>query len=677
MKFADFSRRHREQCIDDGRGWYETCFTFDGRKRPRETLRVCPEEATGLGESVTGGVDGRMGSDVRRWPETTLGHLGGLNVRSPRARVDAHARFTNDFSDDRRATHVASSEGQTRLYKKAPRGIILRWRYDKDGHHVHVQLARPTTDATSLRQQMVDANYRGVLDIATFPEGGGHDYLSRFLETNDMTFEQLSSGLRPRPGVYRVPLLTPRTTTSQYQWMPVSDDRLLLPSHGEIVRLQDGTSVVWCTLHGLRVASDKTVDAALEQPTLLNSVMPMTDREVVGAHDGGRVRWKAIASVPTSDTLRSYIVGASAPNMLSKVASSLSVSVRHSLADGGMICSVQRGGDTIATSTTSRYVTTPPVMGGVYVTDDGIRSGFPMTHTKDRTFVMEPYWKTDEHQNDADEILYVHTDRPGRAGLIGILHAILHGQASYVAAIASDPIWRAQLCGVLKLMPVAHPSVVLPEHELLIGPTDRLALAPDELHVRIKGSSKVLPLMHNHSDMVAPFYADLDALRDASHTIDDMDAILEPASDTARTECVLLRVDPETKRVNVVNDGATIFWSNTTVFSYRKRRWRNVASPITLAVDRFELLPAHIQGRGSFLVRTSNRILLLDVHASTDPRLLVLPTRPVYMSSIPPSTAHFMLRPYPSKADVQTMLDFCQSVQCRELFRACASTQQG
>lgn len=663
MDFAEFKKLQSSQSIDDGQGWYETCFTMDGQKRGRLSVRVCAQSHVSLGDSVAGGADGRMGSDIRRWPETALGYNDGLSTRSPRARLEAHSRQLGSL-DDRRASHALVSGDQVWLYKQAPLGIALRWRFDSDKQHVQIQLARPATDAASLRQQFVDAGSRH-LQGALFPENSGHGYVDDFLKLNDMSFDDVSSALRPRPCIIRVPLLTTSSNVADGRWNKMTHN-CVASTHGAAVSLDVSTTVMWCALHGLRsVICDREVHETRE-PVLLQSVHQSSCSEAIGLYEGGRLQWIVPPSPPTSESVRSYAIALSTANTPHKLPTSLVATIFHSDHDG-LSCEIQRDGRVISTAWSSPLSDAGLNLGALYTTDNGLRTGFPLTHTSQRTFVTDPSWQLDGYVNDANDVLLMHTDRQGRAGLLGILHILSQSRAKYVAIEAQDPVWRAQLCGVLKLVPVAHPDVTLPEEELLVQPEDTLALTPDERGVRIKNSSVVVPLLHNRTDMVQPFLIDANSLLCAKLSVQDMSDVLLPST-AARLESVILQLDKDTDCL-VAAPGASVPWTNSTVFSFRRHRWRNMMVPVPLKVDRFETLPVRLRSKGSLLVRTSTDTMLLDLHRITDSRSLVLPTWPVYKTSQQPSTPHLMLRPYPSRNDVESMKSFCTSTQCRELFR--------
>lgn len=608
-----------------------------------------------------------MGSDVRRWPNSVLGCNDRFCTHSPLARIDAHGRaFTN--MDDRRATHVCASDKQVWLYKRASCAIVLRWRFDADTRHVQVQLARDAANATNLRQQMVDAGYRGVLAAAQFPVDFDGDYVERFLALNDFEYDLIKGGLQPRPGILRVPIVARASSAAKgdARWRVMSV-YTGLPRHGQELLLGEGVSVVWCALHGVRTRTDLLPN--IEEKLL--SVIRMSaknDGENAASTKAGVVRWLPPVTLPNADSLRSYVVTTAAPTALQSVPSNLRV-LLHDNAKGATIrARVERDGTIVTTAVCRRADPNEIKAGGIYVTDEGLRTGFPLTHTSDRTLFFDnaAYDIDHTHRNDMLDLILAESDRPGRAGMLGILNALLRIRGRYLGVVSDAPLWRAQLCAVLKLVPVVG-IAPLPEDALVVENTDEICLTPDEKSVRVRKKPLVLPLI-NHVELVAPYFADSLSLEAADEDCALLDAHLDVADATLRADSVILRTD-ERGRLRATKCAPNVPWSADTIFAFRKRRWRNRPKPMPLRVDEFASIPDHLRRRGTLLIQTSQGVVLLDLHEFRDARTLILPTRSIYRSTSVEKIPNLMLRPFPSVKDMQTMIDFCNSMQCSELFR--------
>ena len=107
-------------------------------------------------------------------------------------------------------------------------------------------------------------------------------------------------------------------------------------------------------------------------------------------------------------------------------------------------------------------------------------------------------------------------------------------------------------------------------------------------------------------------------------------------------------------------------WSAEDNLGHRRRTWRNRYKPLQLEIDRFVPIDNRRADASGFSISTEACVLLFDNRKHTDPRLLVLPQKPIYRAT--GTVAPLMLRPMPELRDVRSMLEFCLSKDADALF---------
>lgn len=669
--FSEFDAEYARQYQNDGQGWYEACVTMDGRTRLRRSVRVCSESFRRLGETVRNGNDGRMGSDVRRWPQSLFD--ASLQGRSPVARICLHKLFTAAPTDDRTITHIRRLDGgDACVYRGMPSGIPLRWRFDPDGLHMQTQLSRQVNNASEWRQHLVEIGRPDLLKLV-FPTDSGDAYPIAFADANALPIKDVIAALSPRPQVYRIPLMdvvSPKDSTSRRGTWTLIDTPSVVHS-GETTTI-DGVDVTWCALTGqCRLKTFPLND--------VKDLLPITGvrRDERGAVNADccdkRVSWHdaSEARAPTLEELRQHIVRMCTPSSL-KTQLSSPCQMEHTVNardDGHVVRRVKAtdsAGDHAVRLTSGRYALDGAGM--LFPTDEALSSGFPHTHASDRTFSLDAKLVDADHENDADYVCRLQTQSTSKIAMLALLDGLSKTQnARFVVAETDDPVWRAQLAAILKMAPIRGDDTP-PELRRCLSEQDQICLSPDERMLRVRHRDLVLPILmgKDMSTLVAPAFDDANAFRGARVSLALIDELLLSVDADRNAVDVQLRLDPSAQTLYALS-GDT--WKNDTIFGFRRRRWMNCLRPIGVSIDTFRELPHPLYGASaSFLINTTTGDTgVVDNCACRDHRTLALPEHAAYASTgrVAPN---IMIRPFPSTKDIATMRSFCASSEADPLF---------
>lgn len=635
MEFAEFDRLHRNQCRDDDSGWYEACYTLDGQKRSRRTVRACDPMCSKLGESVRNGVDGRLSGGIRRWSQPILSDTKFEG--SSRVALMAVRPSTND----RAVTHAKCVGDTIDVYRRAPRGYILRRRPDADGRHVQMQLARPVCSASEFRQSLVDANLRGLAETARFSAMRHERYIESFLQENPgIRFEDFRQALRPRPGIFLVPLKN-EAAASRREWQQSQTPLLVC----------DDPSVHACALFG-----NRTFQSSTNCPGTLiaiDSLVTEDDGVTAFATGGMSLRWQRPAPNhrPTAEDVRSYLIRLASPQTIGPPCHAVEYDVKK---PDAMTVLVNASTRQAAGKSTLRCAPYRQKGGGfVFCTDEALRTGFPLTHRDRATTSLDSV----EEPNDLDDACHITCDGDARTAMCATLKGLmaLDHVPKLIVVDDPNPLTRARFAAILKMAPVVDDDSTLPEHEVLLNAGDEICLTPDEKNVRIRGKKGVVPLIHNVSPPAA--FSDCFAFNRAEVDSIALDDLLDEPCEANTTHRLRKRSDDDS--ILQADVSLTYPWSEGDNLGHRRRAWRNRYKPLQLQVDRFVPLDNRRAKASGFSILTEAGVLFFDNCKHRDPRLLVLPQKPIYRAT--GTVASLMLRPMPESSDVRSMLDFCQS----------------
>lgn len=670
--FSEFDAAYARQYQNDGQGWYEACVTMDGRTRLRRRVRVCSESCRRLGETVRDGGDGRMGSDVRRWPQSLFDAT--LQTRSPVARLHLHNMFTATPTDDRTITHIRRSDySHASVYRGMPTAIPLRWRLDPDGRHMQLQLARQVNNASEWRQHLIEVG-RPDLAKLKFPSQSGEAYPIEFANENNLALETIIAALSPRPMVFRVPLVNPTTTKTHESvrrgvWKTIDSPRVVRAAETTTI---DGVALTWCALTGeCRIKSLPTDD---------ERVLPITnvrrdESGVVNAdHDNKRISWhvNSDARAPTSEEMRQHLVRMCSPHSVKQPHVSLPrmEHVVNVLNDGKVVRRVKaiEAGSTVATARLIGGPYSQKAAGVLFTTDEALSSGFPHTHSSDRTLSFDPEIVDAEHMNDANRACIVQTDTTTRASMLALLDGLSNvNDYEFLIAETDDPVWRAQLAAILKMAPLGGLGPP-PELERCLAANDHVCLSPDERVLRVQKREWILPIVKGKDMMTlaAPAFKDAVTFRNMNVTPTLLDKLLLSVDVNRHEVDVQLRLDPSTQTLYVAPGEA---WKNDAVLGFRRKRWINCLKPIHVAIDTFCELPHPLYSTAAgFLIKTtSGDAGVVDNCVCRDHRTLALPESAAY-GCTGCVASNTLIRPFPSPKDLDTMRSFCASPDADALF---------
>lgn len=594
MSLVEFDRAIRNQYVAGEDGWYESCTTLDGRFRPTRSVRVCSDFAFEMGASVQrGGCDFRMGGDARRWPQSLLGHhaVGELSRRSASARME----LAN--SADKTVTHIRlSADGRSvRTYQALAPHALARWRVDEGGEHVIVQLLNTQGQAERYATLPLDAASSSS-DWKEAPQFLGPGQTVR-LDANHVSrwCEHL--------GTY--PLVS-----SPKGWATLSSIRSSKVANDMVFAdLMDRKGVVCWRQHG--------VDAACLTPERVRGAILRMLRPMPSASTG----WEADAEVALSRDAshRGIVIHVSTP--------SASATIR--------VGPFTRKG-----------------LGFLYETDDAIKTGLPMCHTETRTVNLDECSQVcGRHTNCAHRACFVSGDgrslpRPTLLAILRGLVAVDH-TCDLLVAEACNPVWRAQLAAVLKLMPV-YDGAVAPELRRCVDVGSRIALTPDETHVRIQGGDTTVRVLYRSACFACAAFA-------GPHHFDaSLFRTLQAAPPGAKVDITMRR------RGACFVASSDSAWMAHTVILYGRRKCYNRRAPLPVFVDRFV---ENTSPDVSILVETpSGNIGIVDFASCADPRALLLPSTPVYrVTSFTAGNGQLMIRPFPTPSELKSMLAHARS----------------
>ena len=647
MEFSEFERRHADQCRANQRGWYETCVTLDGKLRPKDTVRASSGDHARLGESVLHGINGNMGSDIRRWPQSLFD--ASKDRHSVAARLQVH-RTRCGTSDDRNAQYVRVHRNVAEIYKKMAPAFLLRWKLDSDGRHAQVQLAKAITSAEEMRESLVHSGYRALLDSARFPPSASAAYALDFAKLNSLDEAVLKATLQPRPGLVRLPVTRGGPLHTKWSVGLQFVDR-------ETVPLSQDVDAFWCAHLGNRAVVHADVTP---QSTPLSIVhRARRGRETTIRSEAGAVRWKSPRLDKTvDDVLYTYLTELAAPQLLQRTSTPSKVHAKR----GGLGVDFFYEGLRKGTVQQAGYMQKGG--GAVYTTDFGLSTGYPLTHTDDRTFTLDDAATLYRgYRNDAASAVHLRLEDASRGAFLGALHALstLKTTSTYLVSETSDPCRRMRLAGGLKMTAVNDNG---PEHARILTETDKICTTPDEANVRVKNRAEVFPLLQGCEGMVEPYFASSHDFNESRVDVEYMDAWLDAVADHTESFEVAIRMDGP----RLVLPKTMHCLHNSIVFRFKRRRWANRMKPIRVRIDEHGGLPRHITQRSNITLASgmAGATAVLDNRVHQDPRMLLLTQTPVYRST--GQSKPFMMRPFPSAADLQSMLRFCAAPESEELF---------
>ncbi len=668
MRIDEFHVVHSKQCGVDRNGWFQPCKLIDGTYRLPTTIRGCDVSCTNLGETVRIiDRDNRMGSGILRWPQSVFGTAGVL-ARSARARLKLHDN--SGSLDDRGITHVrrGANDAILHIYRALPRHAwILRARDHPDGEHVDLQLAKPVNSMEELKEMAGENAWDDSSIIPSAESIRKKGILAALLETNpSLEYAQISEMLTPRPGVFRVPNAS-QTKLGSVKFLPV---RNVKRSSDDTTLDIEQTRLVKCVHAGTR--------RLLIGPTETSCVCVQS---VSKEHDSVRVQTaaglfrymceKRQAMTPEHERqniLRFARFGGGSARRI--IHDECSVSVTQNPQDGRMVhVTVLYDGNVMANIFLRHTSYNRPGGGFLYVTDEGIATGHPLTHSDDRTINLDcDTLMCGKHRNLAGAACITSgngRDEP-RATLIGMLvglGSMLDASCLFIEAY--DPVWRAQLSSVLKVCPVVDDHKELPEFKR--QGVDKsgfveVALTPDETHVRINKSSKTIPLEEWRHEVVMPFFSTVSEFNAMAPTIETLSSLLEPCS-IGTTPHAVIKLVSRGSHLAIVS--STVKLSTTSIFRYRHEFYMNYHKSFVLHIDRF--VKIHVGSRLNLSVWAGDKKCVLDLSISTDPRTLLLPSNPIYKVT-GTLDCPVMYRPFPSANDIAGMLEFCRSTDADLLF---------
>jgi hypothetical protein len=606
-----------------------------------------------LGDGVLGGINGNMGSDIRRWPQSLFDKK--MNEQSVSARLNAYYRHCGSTSDQN-VQYVRLNDRTVEIYKKLAPAFVLRWKWDTDGRHVQVQLAKPIRRADEMREALIESGYRGIVSDPNiqYPPSDKFDYLLEFAKQNNIDENLLKKVLEPRPGIVRLPVLTPKRDDSERRWnacgIQLADKQFGLPDASG-----DTIDVLWCAFSGTR----RVIDANITVNTPLR-VLSRSYRghETTAKSDAGIISWKSPRMDKSiDDVVHSYATEMAAPQLLHMS----EVDDTDIKSDGTKINVFYKG-------TYQGVIEFGPYVqqggGAVYTTDFGLKTGFPLTHTDKCTFFLDDSSSVYRgYSNDASAVARLKMADASRESFLAALGALsaLETTPTYLVAETSDPVLRMRLAAVLKLASVNDDG---PEYARIVSTSDKLSTTPDERHIRIQGKPDVYPLLKNCEDIVNPYFTCSQDFNDSCVDVAFMDAHLDCPTDDDHFELNLRTNGTHLMIPNFIDN-----LSNTVIFRHKRKRWMNRMKPIHVKIDDYRGIPSDAADKSSILIKTvDGSVGVFDNCRHQDPRLLVLPKIPVYRST--GACQPFMMRPFPSMNDLRSMQQFCSAPQSDLLFRA-------
>ena len=653
LTIASFDEEYRRRYGSDD-GWLRACDAlYDGGSRPARTIRTIPDK-WGMNETLSKLEHGRRSGDARRWPQSLLDNCD-FTARSPAARL---AALRGGATGDTGVSHARVAPGRVvLLYRLAPdKGRIVRWKPEADGRHIVVQIVKQ--------------------------EG----------ENRETTT------------TVRAPPVGSAQQTAPHEWRR-ADLVLTSGTPGSRVALDhDGPHVYWCDHVGARglLSQSEGNDAEL---LTLDACSRRGDGEVTAVARGVQLRWKedrrAPANLSNVEEIRAYLVRLATPPrtphpdpVLRERFEAATTTVRRT--QYGTFLTTTLDGAVVSYAYVGAY--TRGGVGFLAPSDAALRTGFPHTHTFDRTIQLSSASQLcGRHENLASAACVVSSSgyASARDAMLGILHALRHIATSaelttppLLLVEATQPVWRSQLAGVLKVVPVAaapprRDGQDLPETAKSLSADDRIALTPDERFVRVKGRAQTLSMLcccahASLLDAMPALFADVDELRrDADAFPDAFEELPAQGRRAAREKDAVVVARP-TAGEAVVLRGAMSGWTCTTVLidANTGRRYQNRIRTLQLAPDVFESVGAQRARAVAFAVRTKRGLFVVDHARAQDPRCLLMPTRPTMyaVGGVRPPPA-LLLRPFPTNADLDAMIAFCASLSAAELLAPATSTR--
>ena len=512
MDYETFSKIQERRMHVDENGWYEPCVgeicALD--ERTKHSLRQPFSTEFKLGAPIGNStirpcefIVMREGKKKNEPDGKKKSEPDGKKKSEPDGKKEPGRKLL-----DVHATHVQSIDDRLHLYKPDDRTSalhVLRWRVDACGRELIVTFGKFPSSRAELKQRaMANQSCKSLLRKTwVYPNEQSREWFANFLAANEFTDDERKLAFKTArcTATMRLPL---HAVCEQTAWHVQLQQRTL----DEMDALPSFESVA---LFAVRATKSPALGDGVAS---LHSIHRVGTTITAHASDGSTITWSVEkATSPTrffhdADATSKdasvapdvYVENVLRRRAVSKLATHFSVMDNvylSSLAKHDACHRVFAESQVVV----GRYGQTGG--GYVYTTDAGLRIGVPHVHCDarfgDLSHTVDEPQKTNVFARAAiatcfgrslrnvDGRLTPHDDETGEGGDGGVrsaLLALLHNLRELGATEANRPtvfviharnvIRRAQIMGVLNAFPLVHDAQSLPEHERLVSRGSRL-----------------------------------------------------------------------------------------------------------------------------------------------------------------------------------------------------------
>lgn len=712
QEFKDFELFHRRRTLVDASGYLEACTSFSNydTRRPEKRILQPMSYEHFLGSPVLNGCDDRLSGNIKRLPENY--QEANTQDFSPNTFYMLNTKLPNiDYVRLSKEENGDKQEYILYLYKTFvidASFIIHRYKFDKNS--ITIQFAKLPCSRSELFAALTKSNmtemkaiYKSLstVDMLTVmaDEIEGPFWYEKVVK--NIRDSKLSDTLKskiikdelcmPISGYYTFPIInTPKTDDTKhwqkaYQSFTHSDD-----DDSSTIHLTLHTSINFknANLHSRVKIEERQINLrkqiSLKTDTLykIKKIIAQNYHAVCSVvMEGGKeeiIKWHIPKANVTRELMTTYL------------SSLLNQSQKMYEKTHNIDTHTDTFESNLLTITDSEKID----LGFLITTDDGLKSGVPLTHSEyDRdkytAYYSHPYNESignelnkQEYYNLAQETIAFQidmniefTENHGRTQILGLLKQLLNIRKTtnpkmligFVQDFSDKPFelkqkiitLRCQLMALLKMFPVHFVSKLYenkhdfaPEQEPLITAQNIKNVNVDPLNKALIIDSIICPLVNTPGRA----FKNAECLNAAEVKKEELRKhLVKVERKNGNIADVRLELDKE-----FVKCQSNASWTSDTIFAIGRNLFKNELIPVSKCEEEDVVCLQRIH------VHTDTIPIILDDEISylhnkmfDHPLTMVCPANPVYRCTKYDDGKKYLARPFPTVDDLNSMINFC------------------
>lgn len=703
MKFDEFNEKHWERMHIDSEGYLEQCMGFEGDS-PRISKSILKPQTYDnlLGAPVMNGVNNIMSGNISRLPQNIL-----LNVTE----YDFSPMAFHDLNRPPKRTYSVRLFGNRANFYDTDRqpdklGYVVKWCVSKNAQELHLQFATVPNSRSEFVSKLLSAEYTTCTNLT-------HDQIRNVIDhceklsiyhskDKDRWFETLLEEL------YQTSDATDKANNA------TNNANTELPDHNALFNamlelktkvhqfpiikqtvLQDTCKKFQCTAKVV-MKKDENVyqfDTGSDPIVFRGNVFLFSHEIDKNATEEGGFTYDLCDNVQIKDycikvSNINYTLTTLTPNISYDTIKTYLTSIfrKNSTFDE---TKVQMDDINLKLRTGIEL----PKSGFVYTTDYGIQTGVPLTHTTTRTFSFGNDVGT--HKNMCDSTVVLELDektlnishtRSYVLLLLKTLRERAHSNRGNFLMVTYKKDgkddknvkackFRCMLMAILKVFPVVGKNETVLEHRHLIG-NEPVVFECDKCdkHINdvklIMGSGRTTNcnlLNNKNSKKYGRICRNHQHFNSLKLTENDLD--------TYFCKVQLKHFDFKLKHSNKYLHIACVGrnsnfdpWTTHTTFAHKNQVYRNKACKPLVCIcnddEQYKVTIDSIYTKADMIpisFKGENDLFFITNREFDHPLSFICPIHPVYQSTESTDGIHILMRPFPTIADIDSMVEFCHN----------------